>query len=128
MAIGQVDDEDAVLFGAFVLAIAVMAERATVGPFWDYTMSDVLVEWAGLEVTVALVIALGVLVGVYITNETDLDKLDTEYYVAAVATPAVLVLMAWVPEFQDFVTSSDIAALAFIGLAAAGYVAVSFFG
>ena len=122
---GEFDREDSVLSLGFVLAMLAQVEIATIELF-GYSAVENLADVAGLTVTPALLASFVILAVVFVTNDPNLSKLDQEYYAAAIATPVVILLVAWVPDLQDLATSEPLLGLGITALTGTGYAAISY--
>lgn len=131
MATGEIDTEDAAVAAVFGLAAASQVGIADVSLF-GYSMTDVLTQVSGQDVTVAMLISLGALGWVWVTNEPDLDKIErqygSEYLYASYATVALPVAVEVIPSVSDLIQSNDIFALASVAIMAIGFTALSYLG
>lgn len=123
---GQFDSEDSLLAAIFALATANSVGLVEGPSLLGYDFGMNLGTFSGIDVSLSFVVALTILGIVYATNETDLRKLDDEYYVAAIATPALMVLMLVSPPLNDFVTTTPVAGFVVVAIESAGYAAVSY--
>jgi len=127
----EINKEDAALATAYVLAASASVGIANVTLF-QHSLTDVVFSAGGQGITWALLITAAVLGYVYWEHEPDLDRIRSqwgEYYYYAIIGTAVLVLgIAFVPTVHDFVTSSDVFALAAVVVEGAGYVAMAYMG
>jgi hypothetical protein len=122
---GQVDSEDAILAPVFTLAAAASVGIADVTLF-NTSITDTVFSLGSTGISYAVILGLAALGIAYITNESDLSKLDQEYYYAAIATPALMLGLEFMPALADFASGSDFIALGFVAVEAAGFIAISY--
>jgi len=112
-----------------------MAGLVSVSGF-GYSFSDTLFSLGPGDVSLAYLLSVVSMAGIILTNDNEellaLDSVDkmrnsdmADYYMYAIlATAALLVGWLFLPEIQDFVTSSDVWGVAYIGVNAAAAVAL----
>lgn len=106
---------DGVLLGAVFIGAVTMAGIGSFDLF-DVTLSDQAFS-IGEGVTIAMLLTLGGLTGTVVTNDNaslsadlvdDVQDLEQKYYVAVLATLALMVGWVFVADVSSFVTSSDL--------------------
>lgn len=119
-------DFDPVDAGLFVLGL--MATLAMVGisshTLFDVTFSDMVFPNIGEGVSLATAITGAVMIGTVVTNDnaeldslaSDVQDLDQYYYAAVVIAAGGLVGWVFVPEVQNFFTSSDLWGIVYVGI------------
>lgn len=122
---GKVDSEDAILAPLFTLSAAASVGIANVTMF-GYSIQDTAFTLGGQGIAIAAVLAALALGTAFVTNETDLSRLDDEYYYASIATVGLVVAMPLVPAAQNFATSNDFVALLVVTVETAGFMAISY--
>lgn len=125
MATNEIDTEDAAVFAIFGLGAAASVGIADVQLF-GYAFSDPMPFLEVGSATIATLVSLLCFGWIWVTNEPDLDKLDDNYRYAVFGTLALIVAVPLVPQLMQFVTSSDVVALAAVMVQSAGAVVVSF--
>lgn len=124
---GKFDWYQMAFFGAFALAVAVTAGIATV-TWFNVSFSDSLFSLGGSSIDIATAIGVAALVGVWLTNDTDLDDLDDMSKYVLLGAVGLLVAVPFIPQVGDVVTSSDAAASAFIVLECVAYAVAAWMG
>jgi len=125
MATNEIDTEDAAVFAIFGLGAAASVGIADVQLF-GFAFSDPMPFLEIGSATVATLVSLICFGWIWITNEPDLDTLDDNYTYMVLGTVALIVAVPLIPSLHDFVTSSDVTALAAVLVQSAGSVIVSF--